>query len=72
MQEMMRLQGVDTDLPVVGPEMHFRRLLGNAMSVNVLERILCALLPASGLWPQEALVDRYSELSHSAKRQRCG
>ena len=72
MKEMMRLQGVDTDLPVVVPEIHFRRLLGNAMSVNVLERILCALLPASGLWPQEALVDRYSGLPYAAKRQRCG
>ena len=61
MQEMMRLQGVDASLRVVVPEMQFRRMLGNSMSVNVLERILCTLLPASGLWPQEALVDRFAD-----------
>ena len=73
LQEMMRLQGVDELLQVVVPEMQFRRLLGNSMSVNVLERILCTLLPASGLWPQDALVDRYAISGpFSAKRQRRG
>lgn len=72
-QEMMRLQGVDASLQIVVPEMHFRRMLGNSMSVNVLERILCTLLPASGLWPQEALTDRYADSGlHPAKHRRIG
>ena len=73
LQEMMRLQGVDSSLVVVVPELQFRRLLGNSMSVNVLERILCTLLPAAGLWPLEALVDRYADSGPPlAKRQRGG
>jgi len=73
LQEMMRLQGVDESLLVVVPEMQFRRLLGNSMSVNVLERILCTLLPAAGLWPLEALADRYADSwPPLAKRQRGG
>ena len=71
LQELMHLQGVDSSLRVVVLEMQFRRLLGNSMSVNVLERILCTLLPASGLWPQGALFDRYAVSGlPSAKRQR--
>ena len=65
----MRLQGVDDSLLVVIPEIHFRRLLGNSMSINVLERIMCTLLPAAGLWPQGALIDRYAG-PPSAKRLR--
>lgn len=76
MKEMMRLQGVDDSLQVVVSEAQFRRLLGNSMSINVLERIMCTLLPAAGLWPQDALVDRYAASVQGrpgalAKRQRC-
>ena len=73
LQEMMRLQGVDEYLRVVVTEIQFRRLLGNSMSINVLERILCSLLPASGLWPRDALIDRYAASAQpSAKRHRRG
>ena len=73
MKEVMRLQGVDDSLQVVVSEIHFRRLLGNSMSINVLERIMCSLLPAAGLWPQDALIDRYAVSEPPlAKRQRGG
>ena len=60
LREMARLQGVPDDFPVTVSETEFRRQLGNMMSVNVLERILCSLLPAAGLRSEDVLVDRYA------------
>ena len=57
--EQMRLQGITPQFPVAVPSAEFGRLLGNAMSVNVVERILCSLLPAAGLWDAKHLLDRY-------------
>ena len=60
LSEQMRLQGINPPFPVAVPPVEFGRLLGNSMSVNILERILCSLLPAAGLWDAQHLVDRYS------------
>merc|ERR1719336_3661680 len=60
--EMMRLQGMPT--PAEGfvvnvSEAQLGKQIGNAMSVNVLERIFCRLLPAAGLVPASRLHDRW-------------
>jgi hypothetical protein len=43
-------------------------MIGNAIAVNVLERIFCRLLPAAGLVPEGALIDRWatSKQQHEA------
>ena len=47
--EKCRLQGMDPRrLEVVVSDTEFAKQLGNTMSVNVLERILVAALPAAG------------------------
>ena len=38
----------------------FGRMIGNSMSVNVLERLLAALLPVAGLAHPEDCVDRWA------------
>merc|ERR1740121_2080166 len=60
--EMMRLQGIAT--PAEGfvqrvSDPQLGKQIGNAMSVNVLERIFVRLLPAAGLWPARQLQDRW-------------
>jgi DNA (cytosine-5)-methyltransferase 1 len=47
--EALRLQGFDDDFFNPVSERQLRMMLGNCMSLNVLERIFCSLLPASGL-----------------------
>ena len=58
--EMRRLQGlplsVHAQAAVVSP-VQMGRMVGNAMSVNVVERILARLLPAAGLVSVDALRD---------------
>ena len=57
--EKCRLQGMSPRrLKLVVSEAEFAKQLGNAMSVNVLERILAAALPAAGL--TAALDDRWA------------
>ena len=47
---MMRLQGiVPNSLHVNVAPLAFRKCLGNAMSLNVLQRLLVSLLPSAGL-----------------------
>lgn len=58
--EQKRLQGIPDDFPVFISEKAFAQHLGNAMSVNVLERVLVSLLPAAGLWGSELLHDRWA------------
>lgn len=59
--EMMRLQGIDPkDLRVAVPETQLGRQIGNAMSVNVLERLFARILPAAGLVRRGLLVDRWA------------
>jgi DNA (cytosine-5)-methyltransferase 1 len=60
--EALRLQGHNDDLEPVVTERQLRMLLGNSMSLNVLERLFCRLLPAAGLTPQ--LLDSYAVRGH--------
>jgi len=60
--EMQALMGLmpgqlNTSMVKVG---QFHRMLGNAMAVNVLERIFVKLLPAAGIVCRETLVDRWA------------
>jgi DNA (cytosine-5)-methyltransferase 1 len=57
--EMLRLQGWDGPFDRVVSDRQLGQQLGNAMSVNVIERVLCNLLPAAGLWPSDLLNDRW-------------
>lgn len=58
--EMMRLQGMaPSAFKICVSEAQLGRQLGNAMSVNVLERLLVKLLPAAGLAKQGSLEDRW-------------
>lgn len=58
--EMMRLQGMNPETFIVAvSEFQLGRQIGNAMSVNVLERLLARALPASGLVPHGAVTDRW-------------
>lgn len=47
--EALRLQGFESDFKCPLSEAQLRMLLGNATSMNVLERLFCSLLPAAGL-----------------------
>jgi DNA (cytosine-5)-methyltransferase 1 len=49
LQEALRLQGFDDCFVNEVSERQLRMMLGNCMSLNVLERIFCRLLPAAGL-----------------------
>ena len=58
-REMQALMGIvpdklNTSMVKVG---RFHRMLGNAMAVNVLERIFVRLLPAAGIVCRDAFVD---------------
>ena len=65
LNEMMRLQGFDPDkLIVTCSDVQMGQLLGNSMSVCVLERIFLRLLPSASLIPPSVqLVDRWSGIS---------
>lgn len=57
--EMLRLQGMSPDLNAAGISVRqMGCMIGNAMSVNVLERLLVRLLPAVGLLNSACLRDR--------------
>lgn len=59
--EMLRLQGMSPALNCVGiTERQMGCMIGNAMSVNVLERLLVRLLPAVGLVSGTCLRDRWA------------
>jgi len=58
--EMMRLQGMDPQtFKVAVSNTQLGKQIGNAMSVNVLERLFVRALPAAGLMPHGSLVDRW-------------
>ena len=58
--EMMRLQGMSPlGFRVAVPDRELGKQLGNAMSVNVLERVFVRALPAAGLACSGALADRW-------------
>jgi len=63
--EMLRLNGFDPKLihvSCVSPN-QLGRLIGNAMSVNVLERLLLRLLPSAGIIESAALVGRWETMA---------
>merc|ERR1719277_1015304 len=65
--EMMRLQGMEPEgFKVVVSEKQWGKQIGNAMSCNVLERILVRLLPAAGLYPAARLHDRWESAGTAA------
>ena len=51
LNEQCRLQGLSADLRIAIPQQQMSRMVGNAMSQNVLERLLARILPAVGLVP---------------------
>jgi DNA (cytosine-5)-methyltransferase 1 len=60
-EEMMRLQGMNpTTFKVAVTEAQLGKQLGNTMSVNVLERLLCKVLPAAKLVRHGELTDRWA------------
>ncbi len=66
LREITRLHGLDSDnIPPV-PEAQLRLQMGSMMSISVLERILCKVLPAAGLWNGSPLLDRHLLAAASA------
>ena len=61
----LHLRGLQ-DLPVCVPEREMRMQAGNAMSANVLERLLLILLPSIGFTPWGSLPDRYNGMVATA------
>ena len=59
--EMLRLQGMPDNLRQVASDSELARMVGNSMSLNVLERLLVRLLPAVGLAAPGQLVDRFGQ-----------
>ena len=60
-KEMLSLQGMSADLRREGiSDRQLGLMIGNAMSVNVLERLLVRLLPGVGLVPSGSLYDRWA------------
>mmetsp|Transcript_58013 Transcript_58013/g.175372 ORF Transcript_58013/g.175372 Transcript_58013/m.175372 type:complete len:372 (-) Transcript_58013:35-1150(-) len=75
--EMMRLQGMRPEsFQVAVSDAQLGKQIGNAMSVNVLERLFAQLLPAAGLVARGAVSDRWgagkppAELTASGARKR--
>jgi len=59
--EMMRMQGMHPEsFKVAVSSAQLGKQIGNAMSVNVLERLLVRMLPAAGLARHGSLVDRWA------------
>jgi len=59
--EMMRLQGMRPErFKKAVPERQLGIQIGNAMSVNVLERLFVRALPAAGLVAHNRLIDRWA------------
>jgi len=67
-EEMMRLQGMNaTKFKVAVSQTQLGKQLGNTMSVNVLERLFCRLLPAAKLCKKKALKDRWTTKNGMSK-----
>ena len=71
-EEMLKLQGMSSSKLLFPPSLSqddIGRLVGNSMSVNVLERLLSRVLPAANLWGP--IMDRW-EIAEAppAKRPR--
>jgi hypothetical protein len=59
MQALMGIMPDQLDTSMVKVN-RFHHMLGNAMAVNVLERIFVNLLPAAGIVRRDELVDRWA------------
>ena len=68
--EIWRLQGFCPDTIPMRPALQLARQLGNSMSGNVLERLLCNVLPAAGLGRELFLVDRFAIRAAASVLQR--
>ena len=69
LQEQLRLQGMNAGMEVVVSKKAMSQMVGNAMSQNILERILTRLLPSLNLVPADmVLPDRYAESSSLSSR----
>jgi len=59
--EMLRCQGMERSFEQVVRDSALGAQIGNAMSQNIIERLLCRLLPAAGLvQPTQRLYDRWA------------
>ena len=67
LQEMMRLQGWLGPFTQTTTDAQLGQMLGNSMSVNVLQRLLCRLLPAAGLCPASLLLPDHWEAAAVAE-----
>ena len=73
MVETMKLQGITppkNGFKVAVPVGQLARQIGNAMSVNVLERLLVRILPAAGLVKASKLQDRWEQAAAKNRRPR--
>merc|ERR1719468_193327 len=71
--EMMRLQGIRPEkFKKAVPERQLGIQIGNAMSVNVLERLFVRALPAAGLVDRNMLTDRWARGKLPAKLMSAG
>ena len=69
LQEQLRLQGMNAGMEVVVSKKAMSQMVGNAMSQNILERILTRLLPSLNLVPADMVLrDRYAESSSLSSR----
>lgn len=65
--EMLRCQGMERSFKQVVTDRALGAQIGNAMSQNIIERLLIQLLPAAGLVSQDQrLRDRWLAASRSA------
>jgi len=69
LDEMLRCQGMERSFKQVVSDLQLGAQIGNAMSQNVIERILIKVLPAAGLVsPCRRLVDRWALANSTAKK----
>ena len=59
-REMLRLQGWNDVFYQTSSDLQLGQMLGNSMSINVLQRLYCTLLPAAGLVSPGVLQDPWS------------
>ena len=72
MNEMFMLQGMDPKkFKIAVPEAEMGKQIGNAMSVNVIQRILTEALPAAGLVDKKP-TDTWKSDSHIFGIKRTG
>ena len=66
LDEMLRIQGIiPQTIKHVVSDQRLGAMIGNAMSQNVVERLLIQTLPAAKLWPE--LKDRWWNLTSTER-----